>query len=96
MLRDDVSAHDAARIAVESYLGKQRLVVGSVLNDESLPRRWARSGVEHLRSEVMLRWVEDSLVELGGRSGLDESVFREALGMRMSELLHSKGMIRLL
>ncbi|PZU18865.1 MAG: hypothetical protein DI584_18630, partial [Stenotrophomonas sp.] len=30
------------------------------------------------------------------RSGLDKAVFREALGMRMSELLHTKGVIRLL
>lgn len=97
MLRDDVSAHDAARIAVESYLSKHRLVDISMLNGESLPQRWGRKGIEYLRSEVMLQWVEDSLVEeVGGRSGLDKAVFREALGMRMSELLHTKGVIRLL
>ncbi len=97
MLRDDVSAHEAARIAVESYLSERRLADVSVLKGESLPQRWARKGIEQLRSEVMLRWVEDSLVEqVGGRSGLDKAVFREALGMRMSELLHTKGVIRLL
>lgn len=97
MLRDDVSTHDAARIAVESYLGKHRVADVSVPNDEGLPRRWARKGIEYLRSEMMLQWVEDSLVEeVGGRSGLDESVFREVLGMRMGELLHTKGVIRLL
>lgn len=97
MLRDDVSAHDAARMAVESYLGEHRLADISMLSGESMPQRLARRGIEHLRSEVMLQWVEDSLVkEVGGRSGLDKTVFREALGMRMSELLHTKGVIRLL
>ena len=97
MLRDDVSAHDAARAAVEAYLSGHRLADADVLKGEGLVQRWARKGVEHMRSEVMLQWVEDSLVEqVGGRSGLDESVFREALGMRMSELLHTKGVIRLL
>lgn len=97
MLRDDVSAHDAARMAVESYLSEHRLADVSMLNGEGTLQRWARKGIEHLRSEVMLQWVEDSLVEeVGGRSGLDKSVFREALGMRMSELLHTKGVVRLL
>lgn len=97
MLRDDVSAHDAARMAVKSYLGEHRLADISMLSGESMPQRLARRGIEHLRSEVMLQWVEDSLVkEVGGRSGLDKTVFREALGMRMSELLHTKGVIRLL
>lgn len=97
MLRDDVSAHEAARAAVEAYLSRHRLADASVLQGEGLILRWARKGIEHLRSEVMLQWVEDSLVEqVGGHSPVDESVFREALGMRMSELLHTKGVIRLL
>jgi len=97
MLRDDVSAHEAARAAVGTYLSGHRLADAGVLSGEGLAQRWARKAIEHLRSKVMLQWVEDSLVEqVGSRSGLDETVFREALGMRMSELLHTRGVIRLL
>jgi len=41
--------------------------------------------------------VEDSLSsEAAGYSVVDKKVFREALGMRMNELLHTQGAIRLL
>lgn len=96
LMRSDATVHDVARDAVDSYLSAHPLPGAAYLQGESRVMRWTRSGLQRLRGALMSQWVEDSLTKEAGRSGVDKRVFREALGMRMNELLHTQGVIRLL
>lgn len=97
LMRSDATVHDATRQVVDAYLADHPLPGASYLQGEGTLTRWTRSGIEHVRSALMSQWVEDSVSkEVAGYSGVDKKVFREALGMRMNELLHTKGVIRLL
>lgn len=96
LLHSDASVHQVTRQVVDAYLDKNPLPGAAYLQGEGRMKGWARSGVEHLRGALMSQWLEDSLTEKASRTGVDQKVFREALGMRMNELLHTKGVIRLL
>ncbi|MGE8217941.1 MAG: hypothetical protein ACN6RD_17250, partial [Stenotrophomonas maltophilia] len=85
------------RQVVDEYLADHPLPGAGYLQGEGTIKRWTRSGVGHVRSALMSAWVEESLSkEVAGVSGVDKKVFRQALGMRMNELLHTQGAIRLL
>ena len=97
LLRSDATVHQISRQAVDNYLAEHPLPGAGYLQGEGRIQRWTRSGVDYLRSALMSQWVEDSLAkQAAGHSGVDKKVFGEALGMRMNELLHTQGVIRLL
>jgi hypothetical protein len=97
LMRSDATLHQVTRQVVDNYLAENPLPGASYMQGEGFATRWTRRGVEALRGALMSRWVEDSLAkEVAGHSGVDKRVFREALSMRMDELLHTKGVIRLL
>jgi hypothetical protein len=97
LMRSDATVHQVTRQLVDDYLADHPLPGAGYLQGEGRIQRWTRSGVGHVRSALMSQWVEDSLSsEAAGYSGVDKKVFREALGMRMNELLHTQGAIRLL
>lgn len=97
LMRSDATVHEVTRQVVDDYLADHPLPGAGYLQGEGTIQRWARRGVGHVRSALMSQWVEDSLSsEAAGYSGVDKKVFREALGMRMNELLHTQGAIRLL
>lgn len=97
LMRSDATVHQLTRQVVDDYLADHPLPGAGYLQGEGTLQRWTRRGVDHVRSALMSQWVEDSLSrEAAGVSGVDKKVFREALGMRMNELLHTQGAIRLL
>lgn len=97
LMRSDASLHEVTRQVVDEYLAENPLPGTHYLQGEGRIKTWTRKGVDHLRGALMSQWVEDSLAkEAAGHSGVDKKVFREALSMRMSELLHTKGVIRLM
>ncbi|MEG2806167.1 hypothetical protein [Stenotrophomonas sp.] len=97
LMRSDATVHQVTRQVVDEYLAAHPLPGADYLQGEGTIKRWTRAGVGHVRSALMSQWVEDSLSkEAAGYSGVDKRVFREALGMRMNELLHTQGAIRLL
>lgn len=97
LLRSDASVHEVTTQVVDTYLAEHPLPGATYLQGQGAFTRWTRKGIEHVRSALMSQWVEDSLSkEVAGYSGVDKQVFRQALGMRMNELLHTKGAIRLL
>lgn len=97
LMQSDASMQQAVEQAVDHYLAENPLPGAGYLQGEGVVARWTRSGVEHVRAALMSEWVENSLAkEAAGYSGVDKRVFREALGMRMSELVHTQGVIRLL
>lgn len=97
LMRSDATVHQVTRQVVDEYLADHPLPGAGYLQGEGTIKRWTRSGVGHVRSALMSAWVEESLSkEVAGVSGVDKKVFRQALGMRMNELLHTQGAIRLL
>lgn len=96
LMRSDATVHEVARDAVDAYLTDHPLPGAEYLQGEGWVMRWTRGGLQRLRGALMSEWVEDSLAKQAGRTGVDKAVFREALGMRMNELLHTQGVIRLL
>lgn len=97
LVQGDQSFQQAAESVVGAYLRQHPLPGNAYLQGDGWLMRGGRAGLEWMRAALMSSWVEDGFAEeLAGRTGLDESVARQALTMRMDELLHSQGVIRLL
>jgi hypothetical protein len=97
LLRSDATVHEVTQSLVGAYLVDYPLPGAALLEGESRAARWASRGLAHLRARLMSQWVEDSLAEeLANYTGVNKAVYNDALGMRMNELLHSQGAIRLL
>ncbi len=97
LMRSDASVHEITRNVVDSYLKDNPLPGAAMLQGDGFTARWASKGVGHLRAVLMSQWVEDSLADkFASGSGVDKAVFHQAFSMRMNELLHTQGAIRLL
>ncbi|MGH8054917.1 MAG: hypothetical protein ACREP4_13465 [Stenotrophomonas sp.] len=97
LMRSDASVHEITRNVVGAYLVDYPLPGAALLQGDNWAARMASRGLAQLRARLMTQWVEESLSEeLANYTGVSQAVYNEALGMRMNELVHSQGAIRLL
>ena len=57
--------------------------------------QWPAVSPTEVREGLLCGMVEDTLVERAGTLGLEPKVVREALTMHVDELLHTRGVLRL-
>lgn len=93
-LRSEGTVGDVADAVVAAYLSEHPLPGVERLGDGPVGRAagWV---IGKVRAGVMRGVVEDTLVEQADRVGLESGVVREALGMHVAELLHTRGALRL-
>ena len=85
---------DVADAVASAYLSEHPLPVLDRLGDGVLAHAsgWV---IGKVREGLLRAMVEDTLVDQAGRVGLEPEVVREALAMHVDELLHARGVLRL-
>ncbi len=94
-LRSEGTVGDIADAVASAYLRDHPLEVVEAFGDGMLARAsgWVTGKV---REGVLRELVEDTLVEKADVVGVEPKVVREALTMQVDELLHSRGVVRLI
>ncbi|MHC1669261.1 hypothetical protein ACODUO_08845 [Stenotrophomonas maltophilia] len=93
-LHSEGTVGDVAEAVASAYLSEHPLPVLDGLGDGVLARAsgWV---IGKVREGVLRGLVEDTLVDKAGVLGVEPTVVREALTMRVDELLHTRGVLRL-
>ena len=93
-LRSEGTVGDIADAVASAYLSDHPLPVAERMGDGMLGRAsgWV---IGKVREGVLRGLVEDTLVDKAGAVGVEPKVVREALTMQVDELLHSRGVVRL-
>lgn len=93
-LRSQGTVGDVADAVASAYLSEHPLPALDRLGDGVLARAtgWV---IGKVREGVLRGLVEDTLVDKAGALGVEPKVVREALTMHVDELLHTRGVLRL-
>ncbi|HDS1103159.1 hypothetical protein [Stenotrophomonas maltophilia] len=93
-LRSQGTVGDVADAVASAYLSEHPLPALDRLGDGILARAtgWV---IGKVREGVLRGLVEDTLVDKAGALGVEPKVVREALTMHVDELLHTRGVLRL-
>ncbi|HFK2921898.1 TPA: hypothetical protein ACGY72_003100 [Stenotrophomonas maltophilia] len=93
-LRSQGTVGDVADAVASAYLSEHPLPALDRLGDGALARAtgWV---IGKVREGVLRGLVEDTLVDKAGALGVEPKVVREALTMHVDELLHTRGVLRL-
>lgn len=93
-LRSQGTVGDVADAVASAYLSEHPLPLADRFGDGVLARGggWV---IGKVREGVLRGLVEDTLVDKAGVVGVEPKVVREALTMHVDELLHTRGVVRL-